>query len=43
MRRELVKDFYFNLTLFDSFDSEIPVEGAEENDWGVITSIGWTF
>ncbi|MEE8366882.1 MAG: hypothetical protein V3S30_01060 [Thermoanaerobaculia bacterium] len=43
LRREVVKDFYFNLTLFDSFDNEIPVEGAEKNDWGVITSIGWAF
>jgi len=43
LRREVVKDFYLNLTLFDSFDSEIPVEGAEKNDWGVITSIGWAF
>jgi putative salt-induced outer membrane protein YdiY len=43
LRRELVKDFYFNLTLFDSFDNKNPVEGAEENDWGVVTSIGWSF
>jgi len=43
LRREIVKDFYFNLTIFDSFDSDNPVKGAEKNDWGVITSIGWAF
>jgi hypothetical protein len=43
LRRELVKDFYFNLRLFDSFDNKSFVEGAEENDWGVVTSLGWTF
>jgi hypothetical protein len=43
LRRELVKDFYFNLSLFDSFDNKNPVEGAEENDWGIVASFGWSF
>lgn len=43
LRREIVKDFYWSLSVFDSFDSEPLAEGAEENDWGAATSFGWTF
>ncbi len=40
---ELVKDLFLNLQLYENFDSE-PTEGGEaKNDWGIITSIGFTF
>jgi hypothetical protein len=43
LRRELVGDLTWNVTLFNSFDSEPPSEDARRNDFGVSTSLGWTF
>ena len=43
LRRELVKDFFWGISLYDSYDSEPLVEGSETNDWGVNTSVGWSF
>ena len=42
LRRELVKDFFVSLRLYDSFDSR-PPEGLEENDWGLTTAVGWSW
>lgn len=40
---EIIKDLFFNITLYDSYDSQ-PFSGASaKNDWGIITSIGYTF
>ncbi len=40
---EIIKDLFFNITLYDSYDSQ-PFTGASaKNDWGIITSIGYTF
>ena len=41
-RIQLFQDFYLNFNLFDSFDNEPPPGGAE-NDFGVSTSVGWSF
>jgi hypothetical protein len=41
--REIVSDFTFVLSFYESYDSEPPDEGAEKNDYGVVTSLGWTF
>ena len=41
-KRELFDNFYLGLSGFETFDSEPPA-GSEKNDYGVTTSIGWTF
>ncbi len=43
IRYELVKDFFWSVTLFDNYDSDPPSEGAERNDFGINTSVGWSF
>jgi len=43
MKWEMIEDLFWELSFYDSFDSEPVVQGAEENDYGVITSLGWSF
>ena len=43
LRHEIIKDFFFDISLFDSFDNHPPTAGVLKNDWGLVTSIGWTF
>lgn len=43
MKWEMVEDLFWELEFYDSFDSDPVVQGAEENDYGVITSLGWEF
>ncbi len=43
IRREIAKNLFLALSLYDSFDSKPPSEDSERNDWGVNTSLGWTF
>ncbi|HNS18590.1 MAG TPA: DUF481 domain-containing protein [Bacteroidales bacterium] len=40
--QEIISDFTIGLTFYNSFDNR-PAEGSEKNDWGVTTSIGYTF
>ncbi len=40
---EIFKDFFWGITLFDQYDSDPPSEGAERNDFGIYTSVGWSF
>ena len=42
-KREIVRDFYLSLSIFDSFDSRDPSTEQSKNDWGPVLSIGWTF
>jgi hypothetical protein len=42
LRREMVKDLFFEFGFYDSYDNR-PAEGAEKNDWSVVTSLGYTF
>jgi len=39
---ELFKDFFWSATAFDNYDSR-PPEGTERNDFGVTTSVGYSF
>ena len=39
---ELVNDLFFQLTVYDSYDNK-PSEGGTNNDWGLTTSLGYTF
>jgi uncharacterized protein DUF481 len=43
VKRELLKDFFVSLNLFDTFDSRPPDPTADRNDFGVVVSIGWTY
>jgi hypothetical protein len=40
---ELLKDFMLTGTLFDTYDSKPPVEGAPKNDFGTTLAITWTY
>jgi len=41
---ELFKDFFWSITLFDNYDSDPPTSGeSERNDFGINTSVGWSF
>lgn len=42
LRRELITDLFVELSLYDSYDSEPPLEG-EKNDYGIVTGLGYTF
>ena len=42
-RREIAKDFFLSLSLYDSYDSEPADAAAQKNDYGLVTSIGWSF
>ena len=43
LRLEIIKDFFWQLSLFETFDSNPPSETARKNDFGVTTSFGWSF
>lgn len=43
VRVELIKDLFLNVNLYESFDSDPPVENVSRNDFSVTTSLGWTF
>jgi len=42
-KREIVRDFYLSLSVFESFDSRDPSTQQAKNDWGPVLSLGWTF
>ena len=42
-RRELIKDFYVGVTVYHAIDTEPPTINGVENDWGLSTSIGYSF
>jgi hypothetical protein len=43
LKWEIVEDLFWQLSFYDSFDSDPVIVGAEKNDYGVNTSIGWEF
>jgi hypothetical protein len=43
IKRELFKDFFAGLSLYDTFDNRPPVRDVDHNDIGVSLSLGWTF
>ena len=42
-RREIWKDVFLALSVFDTFDSRPPTAEADRNDVGVVLSFGWTY
>lgn len=43
IKREVLKDFYFSVDLYESYDSEPPEAGAQKNDFGITMSFGWKY
>jgi hypothetical protein len=43
LRRELFSDFYFGLKGYESYDSDPATEGAQQNDWGLSVTLGYSF
>ena len=43
MKWEMIEDLFWQLEFYDSYDSDPVVDGAEDNDYGVVTSLGWEF
>jgi putative salt-induced outer membrane protein YdiY len=42
LRNEIFRDFFWDLTFYSNFDNQ-PAEGAEKEDYGIITSLGASF
>lgn len=40
---EFFRDFYWKVQMYDDYDSDPQAADAETNDFGIATSIGWTF
>lgn len=43
LRREIISDFFFDLSFYHTYDSDPPDELAESSDYGVVTSLGYSF
>ena len=43
VKREVWKDFFLSVNLFDTFDSKPPNTAFDTNDFGIVLSIGWTY
>jgi putative salt-induced outer membrane protein YdiY len=43
LRREIVKDFYLDLSFYHAYDNEPPDVNAETSDYGLTTSVGYSF
>lgn len=43
MRYELVNDLFVDLRIFESYDSDPPAGEGAANDYGIVTSIGWSY
>jgi hypothetical protein len=43
LRQELITDFFWDVTLYYSHDSKPPNTASAKSDYGLVTSLGWTF
>jgi hypothetical protein len=43
LKWEIINDLFWEISFYDSFDSDPVTAGAEKNDYGVITSLGYDF
>ena len=43
LKWEIVEDLFWELSFYDSYDSDPVVDGAEKNDIGIATSLGYSF
>ena len=42
LRQELITDLFVELSVYDSYDND-PPENGTKNDYGIVTSLGYTF
>lgn len=42
-RFELLKDFYWSVSVYESYDSNPPTDDFRQNDFSVTTALGWSF
>jgi hypothetical protein len=42
LRKEIVTDLFFEISLWSVYDNQ-PVAGARSSDWGIVTSLGYSF
>ncbi|HXV63999.1 MAG TPA: DUF481 domain-containing protein [Vicinamibacteria bacterium] len=42
-RIEIVKNLYWSFSIYESYDSDPPSDTSRRNDFGMTTSLGWTF
>jgi hypothetical protein len=42
-RQELIKDFFFDLSGYYTYDSDPPQDALSQEDYGIVTSLGYTF
>ena len=42
-RWEMIADLFWQVSYYNSYDSDPVVDGAEKNDYGIITSLGYSF
>ncbi len=43
LKWEIIHDLFWQLSFYDSYDSDPVTDGAEQNDYGVTTSLGYSF
>jgi hypothetical protein len=43
LKWEIINDLFWEISVYDSYDSEPAVVGAEQNDYGIVTSLGYDF
>lgn len=43
LRQEIITDFFWDVDFYDNYNSSPPSETAAKNDWGIVTSFGYTF
>jgi len=42
-KHEVFSDFFLSVSVYDSYDSDPPVEATGHNDYGFVTSVGWSY
>jgi len=42
LRREIISDLFFDISFYESYDSD-PPSGGETTDYGIVTSLGYKF
>jgi len=43
LRRELIKDVFFDISFYLNYDSNAPSGEGEKKDFGIVTSFGWSY
>ena len=43
LKWEMIEDLFWQLSYYNSYDSDPATAGAEKNDYGVVTSLGYKF